>query len=78
LQLFFGNKNCPLLKFGKENIHKSGLMKLLACHTFSVNIYFEPDIRYPAKSVSGASLFITGNDAQQGKFGRENYNSSDK
>jgi hypothetical protein len=56
LQLFLGNKNFPLLKFGKENIHKSGLMKLLACHIFSDDLYVEPDIqqdirpdiRYPA------------------------------
>jgi hypothetical protein len=68
LHLFFGNKKCPLLKFWKENIHSSGLMKLPACHIFSDNLDVEPDIRqnirypafrlagYPAKSVSGASL----------------------
>jgi hypothetical protein len=69
LQLFSGKQNCPLLKFGKENIHKSGLIKLPTCHISSVDIYVKADIRrdirypafrlagYPAKSVSGASLF---------------------
>jgi hypothetical protein len=52
LQIFFGNKSCPLLKLGKVNIHKSGLMKLPAGHIFSDILYVQPDIRqdirYPA------------------------------
>jgi hypothetical protein len=59
LQLLFGNKNCLLLKFGKENIHKSGLMKLPVGYIFTINLYVEPDIwqdiwyRYPAFRLPG-------------------------
>jgi hypothetical protein len=38
-------KNCPLLMFEKENIHKSSLMKLPVGHIFTINLYVEPDIR---------------------------------
>jgi hypothetical protein len=43
LQLFFCQQNLPPFKVRK--IHKSGLMKLPACQTFSDNLYVEPDIR---------------------------------
>jgi hypothetical protein len=45
---FFWQQKLPSLKFGKEKIHKSGLMKLPACHIFSDNLYVVADIRYPA------------------------------
>jgi hypothetical protein len=59
-RLFFGNK-CPVLKSGKENIRKTGLMKLLAGHIYTTGIYFyvEPDIRYPALPVPGTGYPVS-------------------
>jgi hypothetical protein len=48
LQLVLCNKNCPSLQFGKEKIHKSGLLKVWQDIRLDICYPALPDVRCPA------------------------------